>query len=380
MAVSLVGCSESATAWTEVLEVATGRHDLRFSTLLPLSKLVCGTNLIDRARRVCLACIEKDVHAGSRSYGRLLWRIAEVACCPEHEMPLVEVNCTRGRAAGRARYRRISVFGVCGDCGSIGYQCSHRALASVRVSPSDLRFARQCRDLIAGASDIEGSDPTRVKMALRIHADATGGMVRLAERACLPKSLLSRWLSKPGARLSLRAYFNLSEVAGYSMLELMSGAINDKPAGDPVSVTRVRRPCKPVNKVLVANELATTLEGEGSIQMLHKALGIDRKSLRRVSPDVYDMIVLRSQLTRDQEYQAKRRDAIAQAKDVLVVLLSQGLTPSLRNATALTKRPWLPAEACSVALLLLRLELGDSSVRLPARASRWPRLPRRRQG
>ena len=363
----LVGIAESSKRWFNALAFATGREGLQYSTLWPLARFVCGTNLVDRTRRVCVLCCKEDLAAKGQSYGRLLWRIAEVTCCPEHETSLIYANCLMART-GKA-YKRLSMYGVCGNCGKLGYSCCQPNMQE--VSARDLRFASQCKALLAAAGSLASVRQEDVKGALRQHADTTGGMTRLAATACLPKSLLSRWASVTEARLSLRAYFDLSEATGFSMLALLSGALEHAEVGPVGEVTRRRREVKRLDVRFAAATLAALLKSGGSIHEAKRMLGVDRHTLRNADPTCYAEIIARSRRAREQAHRSKTRDAVSRASETILRLRELGKTPSLRNASALTGRLWTPSQPSSMALVLLRRELGDLAVSVPSLSSRF---------
>ena len=147
----LVGVLDVAADWCQALGKATGVINLYLATMLPLRHLVCSAGLISNDARFCVQCCREDIAEHGQSYGRLLWRLTSVRCCPKHQLRLQEGYC----CAGQRRVRdpsAVALFGVCGDCRSIGYRCLDKLPDP--ASLEEVGTARDCLEILDAAADL----------------------------------------------------------------------------------------------------------------------------------------------------------------------------------------------------------------------------------
>jgi hypothetical protein len=359
----LIGINDVAGRWARLLEALTGNPEVRFTTLNALKRHISGNELLCRHNRVCLACIRSDAERGQASYGRLLWRLADVKCCPIHRQPLVVPQCGSPQERWLPPFMRCMVPGVCGTCGSIGYHC-HAERAST-LSNHDMARARQCRNLLSDLASIGPADPGEMKNALKTYVGRHGGACQLAGRAGILKSDMSRWFDKPGSRMSLPKMLDVAASESFEVGRLLRGDLTRLPSntGDP---QRRRRRYRRVNHEVVAKRLEEALRTGEKLADVAAGLGVSVATLSRHT-DLYDAV--RDTLERDRYIvtTARRRAALAHAEEALIGCLRAGLTPSLRNAGRFTGDIWHVGQLRSVSLVMLRIMLGDTRVKAPAR-------------
>lgn len=110
----LNGFGNNAQAVVDVLEKATGRTDIRFTTLLAWKDSLSKLKLLKDQRAWCPLCFEEQYKNGDIVYEKLLWSIQKVKACHRHEIPLVQTcqHCDRSMHVLSARTRP----GFCSKC------------------------------------------------------------------------------------------------------------------------------------------------------------------------------------------------------------------------------------------------------------------------
>lgn len=191
------GVSETAANWVHALEAATGRHDLRYLTLLPLRYMV-PDGLFRRRRAWCALCFEQWRSAGQIVYEPLIWSIKMSAICQLHARPLDHTCCHCSRTLSP-----LGVFsrpGFCERCdGWLGLADTKGRWppGTPEEEGHNAWSAMQVGDLLRMLPLI---DPLGARAALRISLAAlldqltTGNVVALAEYIHRPPSILSNWL------------------------------------------------------------------------------------------------------------------------------------------------------------------------------------------
>lgn len=210
----IVGSGLVTQRWVMALGVATGQTGLEQATMLGLAEHVSG-DLLAADDRVCLQCLREDTAGGRLPYGRLLWRMKAVSCCPIHRCQLVRPACGRGASTTRAQFARVKLSGVCNQCGSIGHRCTSTRADS--VDDDEVWRAEQCRWLIAALPSIASADPRAVPQCIKAYCVEPGALTSLALRSGATISVLSRWMNEPTARLS---FDQLLDICGTERLDL----------------------------------------------------------------------------------------------------------------------------------------------------------------
>lgn len=248
----------------------------------------------------------------------------------------------------------------------MGFKC-----VSAQAAPASLPEiwrAEQCSQVIEQMPAIQATSPLKVKDALLNYCGQTNGSSQLAARSGVGKSVLSRWLSKSKACISLSMLLDIAASEGFSLAGMLRGDLSRTPVPAGVCPSRQPRTLPRIDHRKVEMSLQEALVGDGTISQVADSLGVSEGSLarhKRLYGELRDRNMERSREERDRV----QKQAIAAAEQVAVVLLRSGRTPSIRRATEVTGEPWRPSELRTVALMQLRRQLGDNRIRLPVKAS-----------
>ncbi|KQP17052.1 TniQ family protein [Pseudorhodoferax sp. Leaf265] len=347
---ALLGGSDFAMATCQSLSEATGVKDLHGGTLLPLRSIAASQQLLSRVDRVCLSCIREDVCANRKTFGRLLWRLHCVSCCPVHREQLVEVSTCP--VAEPAPGKPVQIYGVCQRCASVGYECRPPAESA---SAEDVDTSAFCRDLLAVAADLPPDYAATAKRSLKeFSRNFVGGCAAIATGAAINKSLLSRFLNEPQARLQLSSLVNVAKVLNIGAVDLVRGNFAQASTAPSLHVDREKCPKRKIDHAELRAALSHALSDDSlTIAKLSKSLDVDRKLLRLANPDAYALIVQRNlerlDVTREEDWNSALRRAAA----MLRRLREMGLKPNLRNASVLDSETWQPSNQHSKLLLAL---------------------------
>jgi hypothetical protein len=362
---ALVGVGEVPGRFAAALGAATGRTELRLCTLGPLSRHICGQGLVDEDERVCLACLAADLAANRLPYGRLLWRLGAVTCCPIHRRPLVLAKCGGAPRPKAEQFGRRKLAGSCGTCGSIGYRCI--APSNAVATPFEVWRAQQCAEMIVAMPKIDESDPLMMKDMIRAYCSRADGIVHFAERVGAPKSQVSRWLSNPTARFSLAQMLDIAANEGFSLARMLAADLIRTIHPDSDGPMRLRRPTKRLNHYVLECRLKAAVEGDETIQTVASDFKVDASTIARHTA-LYAVLRDRARERHDGERSNRHQKAVGQAEATLVKLVSTGRTPTLRNAGVLTGEIWHASQLRSIAFTLMRISLGNTRLSRPSKA------------
>jgi hypothetical protein len=362
---TLLGPTELAAQMSSLFAAASGREAVRWTTLAPAMRHICGQGLIASTERVCLDCLKEDREDGRLPYGRLLWRLEAVDCCPRHKVNLVPASC--GKFVDRRnQYGRRKLGGSCGVCGALAYRCITDTTST--PGPNELWRAQQCADMLVALPQISTANPLAMKDAVAAYCSRADGPVKLAQRINVPKSSMSRWLNKAAPRISLSILLDIAASEGFSLSGLLLGDLSRVAHPPEVEPVRNRRPTKRLNHFVVESALKAAIADGVSIQELATELRVDPGTLAR-HEELYGQLRDLNQIRNRELQAASYRTAILEAEQTLLSLIRIGRTPSLRNAAVLTQKPWWPAQLKSVALLAMRAQLGHAHLRSFGRAT-----------
>ncbi len=85
------GVGSTAASFVRSLEELTGRHDLRYLTLLTWKHVLDRVALLRRSRSWCESCFYAWHNSGQEIYEPPLWTLQAVTVCPYHRRPLCQV-------------------------------------------------------------------------------------------------------------------------------------------------------------------------------------------------------------------------------------------------------------------------------------------------
>ena len=361
----LIGANFTADRWATILGVATGQTALQNATLVPLAAHVFGDLTTDR-ERICPQCQAEDHKGGRLPYGRLLWRLKAVTCCPIHRCALVEPVCGRPKAETKRQFSRVKLAGVCRECGSVAHECNSTPTHS--VTEDEVWRAEQCRRMIAAFPGIAASNPHLVQLRIKERCAAPGALTSLALRSGATISVLSRWLKQPGARLSFDQILDICGTESIDLAELLQGRLVVVNQGLSIAPIRKKRTVRAADHAAIRSALKSAVAEGESVTVVAERLCVDIRTLAQHA-DLYDVV---RQATRDRmaaANAARQNEAIAKAEAIAKKLLAAGRPLTSRNA----KRhgaDFYPSDVGWAVLALIRIGLGDRSLRRPALAAR----------
>jgi hypothetical protein len=362
----MVGMHRSAARWVRVMEAATGLTELRFSTLLPLELQTTG-NLVTNEERVCLDCLAADKADGKMPYGRLLWRLRPVTCCPLHRKRLLVPVCGRTGRAAAADYGRVKLSGVCVSCGSVGHRCSKDVPGE--AGPDEVWRAEQCLRVLAALPSIESAGPAPVRAAVRALCSERGAVSGLAFRAGASKSVLTQWLKHEAWRLNFEQLLDICAVEEVDLAQLLQGRVVASPCAAGLAPSRVRRRRDPVDHEAIRFALVQALTEERSVTDVAKALRVDLATLAK-HRDLY-LPVLRANTRRKAAAEETRHlSAIQNVATMARNLAKRGKRLTHRNALREGANRFAPSSVESVVLTVMQSALGDRRGTGPAVAAR----------
>ncbi|MEO6277368.1 TniQ family protein [Roseateles sp.] len=362
----MIGSGHVAERWSTILSSATGQTGLQLATMVPLAAHVYGDMTTDQDR-VCHQCLGDDEAQGRLPYGRLLWRMKCVACCPTHRCALVTPVCGRPPDTTKRQFLRVKLAGVCSDCGSIGHRCN-TAKAPI-ASADEVWRAEQCRRMITAFPAIEASDPAQLPQRIKEYCAEPGSLTSLALRSGATISVLSRWINQPGARLTFDQILDICGTEGLELAALLQGRIEKTDSfGTPVAPKRIRRVVRPANHEAIRTALKAAVETGDSVTSVAERLRVDIATLAQHA-DLYAEVRMATRNRKAASDTARQDAAIAKAEGVAIKLLRDGRRLTPRNAKG-KGAYFYPSTVEWTVLALIRIGLGDRSVRHPTSAVR----------
>lgn len=355
-----------AQRWVKILGLATGQAGLEWATMLGLAEHVSG-DLLAPDDRVCLQCLADDLAGDQLPYGRLLWRMKAVTCCSIHRCRLVLPTCERGISTTRAQFSRVKLSGVCNQCGSIGHRCM--SAQTEPVSDDDVWRAEQCRQLIAALPSIASSDPRAVPKGIKTYCVEPGALTSLALRSGATISVLSRWMSEPTARLSFDQLLDICGTERLDLAALLQGRL-EKPQPEKASVApaRTKRRLVRVDHDRVRAALTEAIQSGESATKVAERLRVDVGTLAQHKA-LYEQVRRETRERKAAANCARQDEAIASAEAVAVKLVKGNVRLTHRNALRAGSRNY-PSDTAAAVLAMIRIGLGDRTVRHPAIAAR----------
>lgn len=362
----MIGSSFVAGRWAAILGAATGQTGLQCATLVPLAAHVYG-NLTTDKERICVQCQAEDDASGRLPYGRLLWRLKAVTCCPIHRCSLVEPVCGRPPAPTKRQFLRVKLSGACKQCGAVAHRCN--TAVSPAVTSDEVWRAEQCRRMIAAFQAIEESDPRQMQLRIKEHCAAPGALTSLALRSGATISVLSRWLKQPGARLSFDQILDICGTESLDLAALLQGRLEvSDQTGAPVPPKRTKRTVRAADHAAIKAALIAAVQQGDSVTRVAERLRVDIGTLAKHA-DLYSAV---RQATRDRMAaadEARQSEAIAKAEAIANALLADGRRLTSRNARKHASN-YYPSDVGWAVLGLIRIGLGDRSLKRPSLVSR----------
>jgi len=357
------GGSPLSISWSSALSRATGNEGLDCGTLSFLRGFVAEKGLWRAERVVCPQCCLEDMKAGTPRFGRLLWGVESVKCCPIHRRTLVALtDCIDFslHATGNLSWP----FGICPFCRREGYAC---LLHAQRAASSDeLGTARAVAALIAAQRELALLPLWPQKREFRKFAETVGGLTRVAIGAGVCRSGLSRWLGDPRARLTIRGVASLARALNVSLLSFLRGDLQGAKLCHIGNIPR-RHPRDRVSDDEVESALESALRRGRGAASAAISLGVDSGVLSRRQPGLYALVTASFREMARVRAEDSRIYYVQQARDCYLTLVKKGVCPTPKNAGFKYR-----CGPDSAALQLLRIRLGETHLGTPARAKDFP--------
>ena len=220
------GHGSPAADFVRVLEMLTGRRDLRFLTVLTWAQVLPGYSLMRRSRAWCDLCFQERLQAKQPVYEPLLWTMRAVKVCPNHRRRLCDVCPHCGCRMGPFDWR--SRPGYCSKCEGLLVRVD-RAPGPEAPAGDELIWATWAAtalgELIAAAPGVV-SPPTRDRLAQTITAcvdhASSGNASDFARLMHVANPIVGGWQrgrTLPPVELLLNMAFRM----GISLLDFLLG-------------------------------------------------------------------------------------------------------------------------------------------------------------
>lgn len=353
--IRLLGPTAAAKRFCDEFTELTGVQGMESGTALPLSQFCALQEFTTPSNRVCLACIREDLATVGKTFGRLLWRITCVECCPIHEDRLVDVRgCTSAQATCKGA-KPMKLYGVCPSCASIGYQC---LTCTEKGTPEELATAKLCRELLVAAPTLPSTSQDS-KTAFREHVSKMpGGYAEVARKVDVNKSIIARWLNDPEARMTLPVIIRISKVLDVTAVQFARGEL-DQAGGDSANLsTRKKRVLRRHDQAALKSALKDALASDTeTVEDVLRKCRVDYRCLRRVEPEMHGELVRRRKAQRAELRRQRWEIAYQRAEAMAMTFRALGRKATLGAASALDNSNWKPNRLHS--RVLYALAFGD---------------------
>ena len=204
---------------------------------------------------------------------------------------------------------------------------------------------------------------------MKAYCVETGSLTSLALRSGATISVLSRWMNEPTARLSFDQLLDICGVERLDLAALLQGRL-EKPHPGRASVepVRTKRRLVPVDHDRVRAALTEAIQSGDSVTRIAERLRVDVATLAQ-HKELYDQVRRETRERKAAAISARQDAAIASAEAVAVKLVQGKMPLTHRNALRVGSRSY-PSDTAAAVLAMIRIGLGDRTVRYPAVAAR----------
>jgi hypothetical protein len=320
------------------LQAATGQQ-LGSMTLARFANAISLYKAFDQRSpgqaRYCPLCFTEDLKTLELPYGRLLWELKGVDCCPIHKIKLqLSSGCwTNACSARLALQNRPRAVGVCPDCGSIGRKCdtaSHTA-----ADATDITIANRLSGLLAlneHECELINGDSVRKGIQSAIDRRFDGKVTAASRAAGIGTGTICSWF-KHREKVGLTTLAQLSIAAGIDLSPMLKGEVIPAEGDIEPSTLRRRLGRSYIRRAAsdhVAHEQlmsALTSEDAPSLSRTASAIGTTVEALSARFPELADSVVakrkallatrrLETYATSAREYMRARLSLIRKGKSV----------------------------------------------------------------
>lgn len=367
------GLGAPAADFVRVLELLTGRRNLRFLTLLTWAQVLPRHSLLRRSRAWCEHCLQAWHRAKQPMYEPLLWTLQAVTVCPYHRCLLRHVCPHCAKPVGPLDWRSRAAY-----CSRCEQTLVPRALSAIRQRPStELRWAtwvaRTVGELLAAAPQIS-CPPGRARLAqtisLCIEHTSAGNASAFARLLQVGRGAISRWQrgkAVPQFALLLSMVYRL----GTSLLDFLLGApaaissggfVRSAPVESHMPARRStahygRRLNRPVVSQILHAALAES--PPPSVSGVMRRLGYAKRTVYRHFPELCHAIAKQYAEHRARRALTRKVHAAEEVRRVAYWLHAHGISLTRQNLRPLlTSSDYLNLAEGRAALREVRSQLG----------------------
>lgn len=310
----------------------TGQIDLAACTFARLQGVTRITGGCAKEDRYCPKCVEQfDV---LDQYSPMLWTIRQITACPVHGIKLHSPNCCVVKNTHNRTTTNIVLPGICTLCGRPKF-CTDKATVQ-HATDAELWIARQLSSVVekfrSGQQHFsKGSLTLGLKEAAIVLA--RGKHCRAARDWGINKGTMSMWInghSVPSLNLLLRYCY----LSGLSLQHMLSGELKQVPAPNEAwPLESNRHTLHALNAGALERKLKRAHEKSkcGSITMVCKIAGIDRKTANSHCPDLVAQIRRTRKKSVKKARLRKNRKQKELFNETVRSLEANGMAVTLRN-------------------------------------------------
>ncbi|MBJ8024936.1 TniQ family protein [Bacillus cereus] len=285
---SLNSFDKSASEFTRILGLLTGRNDIKETTLIEIKDLIASRDLLKNNLAWCPMCLNQWKED---AYYPLIWFFKDVKVCVQHNCGLKDIcpSCDKHLPI----LHRKMLIGYCPYCSNwLGTNEIKRI-----ENNKELFKAKEISNLVANRSFLaRGSDKETISNALLqlINCYTNGNLAEFARLINIPKVTLWDWVY--GGRLpSLGKILDVCFNSNVSLTQLLNGdfKINLK-FNEKIEPKREKNLIRrKINQEKLQRKLEVFLSQNPSISLskVSKILGYDRKVLMSKFPEICHVIV-----------------------------------------------------------------------------------------
>lgn len=356
-----LGTTPIAEAWATAVESLTERRDIRSLTLLPWATLINSCELLHKTQFWCSYCYRDWRTSGLPIYNPLLWSIAVVTTCPQHQRRLQHQcpnsSCKRSLPLLSPRYRA----GHCSYCCQwLGDGEAGSPQATFRNSLPDHAqqtwITNAVGEMLSETSANPGRTPhdqfhSSLQSCLAHHAE--GKICRLAHLSGASEQALSKWLRRQSSiclsqLLNLCYHFNVTPVQflASSPAQIAEFQLHLPTLGGNIfpKASRISPLSHHPNKQRLARCLLldTSAVPPLTIREIGKELGVSTTALIKYFPNESNDTIRRCKEWRQKQTSVRALKVRDLVREEILSMRKQGITPKKHIVARNLKMPFFP--------------------------------------
>ncbi|WP_242213850.1 TniQ family protein [Bacillus cereus group sp. BfR-BA-01383] len=335
---SLNSFDKSASEFTRILGLLTGRNDIKETTLREIKDLIASRDLLKNNLAWCPICLHQWQED---SYYPLIWFFKDVRVCVQHNCELENIcsSCNKNLPI----LHRKMLIGYCPYCSN---WLGKREIKKIE-NDKELFKTKEISNLVANRTFlIQENDKESISNALLqlINGYTNGNLAEFARLINIPKVTLWDWVY--GGRLpSLGKVLDICFNSNVSLTQLLNGdsKFNLKFNGkvEPKREKNLIR--RKINKEELQRKLEIFLSQKPSISLskASKILGYDRKVLMSKFPEICHLIVNRHKEYCIQQQHNRNVELLRDIDKAINYLQENEVYPSRREVEKFLNKPGL---------------------------------------